>query len=156
MKIVDNKVLEALSAEAKASLRRRKNKDYHTGPEDLLQRLLNAIEPETYVRPHKHQNPDKREVFIILKGSAAIVSFDNAGNITGKAIISREQGVYVVEIPAGIWHTVISLENNTVYYEVKDGPYNPENDKTFASWAPEENTQAAVIYMGLIRQKLNL
>lgn len=156
MKIIDNKVLEALTAEAKASLRKRKNKDYHTGPEDLLQRLLNAIEPETYVRPHKHQNPDKREVFIILKGSAAIVAFDNAGNITGQAIISSEQGVYVVEIPAGIWHTVISLENNTVYYEVKDGPYNPENDKTFATWAPEENTQAAVNYLGLLKQKLNL
>ncbi len=156
MKIIDNKVLEALTAEAKASLRKRKNKDYHTGPEDLLQRLLNAIEPETYVRPHKHQNPDKREVFIILKGSAAIVTFDNKGNVSGKAIISSEQGVYVVEIPAGIWHTVISLENNTVYYEVKDGPYNPENDKTFAIWAPEENTQAAVIYLGLLRQKLNL
>jgi len=108
------------------------------------------------VRPHMHQTPDKREVFIILRGSAAVVSFDNTGNITGSVKICREGDNYVVEMSPGEWHTIVSLEKNTVYYEVKDGPYNPANDKIFAPWAPEENTPEAKGYLACLKHNLGL
>ena len=59
MIIIDSKTLEDLSQKAKESKRKRINLNFHIGDSDLLQRFLNAMEPSTYVRPHKHENPDK-------------------------------------------------------------------------------------------------
>jgi len=147
MKIIDDKTLENLSQKAKKSNRKRINFNYHSGESDLLQRLLNALEPSTYIRPHKHDNPDKREVFIILKGSIAAVIFDDNGKITTYIVMNRENGIYAVEIPPKTWHTLFSLEENSVMYEVKDGPYNANTDKQFADWAPEEGSDKADGYL---------
>ena len=105
------------------------------------------MEPDTYVRPHKHVNPDKREVFFILKGKAAVIEFDEKGNITDHEILDPLQGSYAAEIAPGVFHTIVSLETGTVAYEVKDGPYNPEDDKHFAAWAPEEGSAESDPYL---------
>lgn len=64
IKIADLKFLQKLSKEANVSPRKRKNYNFHETPEDSIQRMLNALHPDTYIRPHKHENPDKREVFV--------------------------------------------------------------------------------------------
>jgi len=152
MLVIDRNILEALSAKAKTAPRKRINLDLHYGAHDVLQRLLNAMEPDTYVRPHKHDTPDKREVFIVLEGSIAIVIFDDEGNIEKHVVLDREKGVYLAEIPPKKWHTLICLQENTVMYEIKDGPYDAYTDKHFAAWAPEENTPEAETYFArLIR-----
>ena len=151
MIIIDSKTLEDLSQKAKESKRKRINLNFHIGDSDLLQRFLNAMEPSTYVRPHKHENPDKREVFIILQGSIAIVIFDDYGKIADISELSKEKGVHAVEIPAKKWHTLVSLEEKTVLYEIKDGPYNVTTDKQFADWAPDEDSDKAVEYLEKIK-----
>lgn len=154
MKIIDSTVLNNLSAQAIASVRKRINLNYHEGAHDTLQRLLNAMEPETYIQPHKHENPDKREVFIMLEGEAAVLIFDDAGKVTASSILNRDTGVYIAEIPPRTWHTIISFRTGTVMYEVKDGPYNPDTDKCFAPWAPSENTAEARMYLEMLRDIL--
>ena len=131
--------LNRLTAEAQKSERLRNNKNYHSDFRDPINRLLNAVEPETYVRPHCHQLPDKTEVFIILRGRAAVFEFDNTGLITESIVLDPKKGHYAVEIPPRIWHSIVSLEPGTVMYEVKNGPYDPDNDKRFAPWAPAED-----------------
>ena len=54
MKRLTADILIALRAEAAASPRRRKNFNLHASPDDPIQRLCNAFEPGTYVRPHRH------------------------------------------------------------------------------------------------------
>ena len=154
MIVIDTKTLENLSLKAKESPRKRINLNCHYGESDLLQRLLNAMEPSTYVRPHKHDNPDKREVFIILKGSIAAVIFDDNGNITDSTVMNRENGIFAVEIPPKTWHTLFSLEEGSVMYEVKDGPYNVNTDKQFADWAPEEGSDKAAGYLQELKMKV--
>ena len=144
---IDNSTLDALTAEAKASPRKRKNKNYHPELSDTLQRMLNAMEPGTYVQPHKHEAPDKREIFVILRGSALVIEFDDNGNIVEKTTLSLLHGVLAVEIPARTWHSVISLEPGTVVYEVKDGPYLARDDKNFAPWAPKEGDADCKLYL---------
>jgi len=151
MIVIEAETLEKLSVKAKESKRKRINLNYHSGESDLLQRLLNAMEPSTYVRPHKHENPDKREVFIILQGSIAAVIFDDDGKITDYSIMKREKGVFCVEVPPKTWHTLISLEENSVMYEFKDGPYDVITDKQFADWAPDENSCKAMEYLDKIK-----
>ena len=156
MKIIDHTILEELSTKAKRSERKRMNFDLHYGPHDVLQRLLNAMEPGTYVRPHKHDTPDKREVFIMLRGRMAVVIFDGNGRIENHAVLDNTEGKYLVEIPPKKWHTLICLQQNTVMYEIKDGPYDVATDKQFANWAPQENTAEAQEYLAEIIKLLKL
>jgi len=143
MKPIDSQVITKLISEAKASMRKRKNLNFHSSNDDPIQRMLNAFEPHSYVQPHAHINPNKREVFILLEGQLLVVFFNSKGDIINHVVLNRESGVYGVEILPGEWHTAISLEEGTVVYEIKDGPYDVSDDKNFASWAPNENTSEA-------------
>lgn len=153
---IDHSILESLSQQAKASDRLRKNKNYHPQLEDPLQRLLNAMEPGTYVQPHKHEDPDKREMFVILKGRILVVEFDAMGNITDHTVLDAAAGMHAVEIPARAWHTVLSLAEGSVVIEFKDGPYNSVDDKNFAAWAPAEGDSTCREYNQKLLKALNL
>ncbi|WP_462317118.1 WbuC family cupin fold metalloprotein [Marinilabilia sp.] len=147
MKLINRDLLNHLTDEASAAKRKRKNLNFHFGPADVLQRMLNAFEPGTYVRPHKHENPAKREVFLLLRGKLMMLFFNDGGEVTERIILSQEHGNYGVEVPAGEWHMAISLERGTIVYELKDGPYDPVNDKEFAPWAPPEGSPEVKDYM---------
>lgn len=135
-----NEVLISESSEkAKNSPRRRINFNFHKEDSASLQRMLNAMEPDTYFQPHKHENPDKVEAFFVLRGRILVVEFDDKGNIIDHLILDAKAGNFGTEIAPRTWHTVICLEADSVAYEVKDGPYNAAIDKNFAVWAPPEN-----------------
>jgi len=153
---IDKALLDGLTHGARTSPRLRMNHNFHYGPADTLQRMLNAMEPGTYVRPHKHENPDKREVFFALRGKLCVVEFNDSGEIADYTVLDSTNQNYGAEIPQRTWHTIISLEAGSVAYEVKDGPYDPENDKNFATWAPEENSPEANEYLRLLIAKLTL
>ena len=153
---IDNRLLDEVSEQAKISPRRRKNYNFHKEPSDTLQRLLNAIEPLSYVQPHKHENPDKREIFFSLRGRIVVIEFDEEGNITDHTVLDPLTGIFGAEIPERVYHTIIALDHNTVSYEVKDGPYNPGDDKNFASWAPKEGEAGTEDYNMKLLKKLNL
>jgi cupin fold WbuC family metalloprotein len=138
MKIIHNQLLNENIEKAKSLPRKRINYNFHETYDANVQRMLNVMEPGTYVQPHKHEDPDKMEVFIILKGKALIVEFDEAGNVIEHIVISVSEGVYGTEIAPRVWHCIIPLEPGTVVYEIKDGPYSPITDKNFAKWAPKE------------------
>jgi cupin fold WbuC family metalloprotein len=156
MIIIDNKLLDVVSAQAKVSPRRRKNYNFHKDYSDTLQRLLNAMEPLSYVQPHKHEDPDKREVFFALRGRIALIEFDDLGNITGHTLLDPLNGIFGAEIPERTFHTIIPLDPETVAYEVKDGPYRMIDDKNFASWAPKEGSAEATDYLKGILKKLGI
>jgi len=153
---VTSHLLANLSDMAKDSPRKRKNHNFHSADSDPLQRMLNALESSTYVRPHRHVNPHKRETFIILTGKVAVVEFDEEGNVIDKIILCSELGNYCAEIITGSWHTVISFEDNSVYYELKDGPYDEGTDKVFAEWAPEEESTKAFNYLEEMKAKVGV
>jgi len=153
---INKELLDKTSANARGSLRKRMNHNFHSELMDRLQRLLNAMEPDTYVQPHKHQESDKREVFILLTGKAVVVEFDNQGTISDHIILDVSSGNYGAEISPGIYHTIISLASGTVVYEVKDGPYTPLNDKNFASWSPEEGSPECKAYNSELLSRLKL
>ena len=155
-KIVSPELLTELSQKAKNSPRGRMNHNFHDDLADPINRMLNAFEPGTYIQPHKYENPDKREVFIVLHGSLVVVFFDNSGTPTDFVLLDRDKGNYAVEIPVGAWHSLFALKSGSVVYEVKDGPYLPISDKNFASWAPKEGHPECAEYLkNLISQYYN-
>ena len=147
MIIINDDFIHPIIAKANVSPRRRMNYNFHPQLDDPLQRMLNCLEPETYVQPHKHENPDKVEAFILLKGKILVVEFDNDGNVTSHALLEAGTGVYGAEIAPRVFHCIIALETGSVIYEVKNGPYSPLNDKNFASWAPKEGAEDCMEYM---------
>lgn len=152
---INSVLLNKVGAEAIVSSRKRKNYNFHETLNDPINRMLNAVEPGSYVQPHKHQNPDKREVFLLLRGRMAVVFFNDEGAITSFSILDITNGNFGVEIPAGQWHTIVSLQTGTVVYEIKDGPYKQEDDKNFATWAPKEGDDSCGEYMDSLMAKMN-
>ena len=153
MKIVSSKLLSELSQKAALLPRKRLNLNFHEELTDPINRMLNAFEPGTYIQPHKHENPDKREVFIILKGALVVVIYDESGNPIDFVLLDPQKGTYAIEIPPRVWHSVISLESGTVVYEIKDGPYLPISDKNFASWAPKEGDPKCDEYLARLTEQ---
>ncbi len=147
LKIVSQKSLSELSQKAIHSPRKRLNFNFHDDLADPINRMLNAFEPGTYIQPHKHENPIKREVFIALRGSLVVVFFNDSGNPVDFVLLDPLKGNHAVEVPQGVWHSVFWLETGTVVYEVKDGPYVQISDKNFASWAPKEGEPGCDEYL---------
>lgn len=142
MKVINDQLLNETIGKAKQSPRLRMNYNFHEKLDDPINRLLNAMEPGTYLRPHRHLNPDKDEVFLLLRGKVAVFIFDEEGNITEKLVLDPKAGVYGAEIKAGVWHGLLVLESGSVIYEVKQGPFAPLSPENFAPWSPEpEDTE---------------
>jgi cupin fold WbuC family metalloprotein len=134
MKIIDKALLDAVSAQAVTNQRLRMNYNFHQQLDDPLNRLLNAMEPGSYFPPHRHKNPDKEEIFLVLRGSVRVIIFDDNGSVVSSTEVSPQKEVYGMEIDAGVWHSLVVLEPNTVVYEVKKGPYVPLTPDNIAPW----------------------
>ena len=147
MKKITAELLEEVTQKALASPRKRMNHNFHEDLGDELQRMLNAMEPYTYGRPHRHADPDREEVFIVLKGTLLVIEFDDAGEISDHVVLSAEEGNYGVEIAPRVFHTVVSLETGSVAFEVKIGPFIPKTEVNSAPWAPAEGTPEADMYV---------
>jgi len=152
LRSIDGAHLDAVSATATASPRRRAIVRYHEHDEPV-QRMLNAMEPDTYVRPHRHTTPPKVEAFLALRGAAAVVRFDDDGEVVEVATIRAGGPNFGAEIPPETWHTVVSLEPGTVLYEVLQGPYAAASHKDFAPWAPDEADPSAAGFLADLRRR---
>lgn len=150
IKLLDKKLLDELAHEAEGLPRRRKNLNLHHSSEDPVQKLFNAVQADSYVRPHRHPELAKTELFIAVRGRFAALIFDDTGSVTEWIEFSPEGEILGAEIKPNTWHTVIALEDGSVFFEVKQDPYAPLSDKDFSSWAPEENAVAVNEFMNLL------
>ncbi|MGZ8216128.1 WbuC family cupin fold metalloprotein [Methylomagnum sp.] len=142
LKIISDRQLHTLSREAGASPRLRRNLNLHPALEDPVQRLFNAMEPGTYVRPHRHARADGWELMLAVRGAFAILTFDDQGAVRERVDLSAVGGPVAVEIPAHAWHAAVALAPETILFEAKPGPYSALDDKDFAAWAPPEGDPA--------------
>lgn len=156
MKKIDATLINKVIKLAKESPRKRVNFNFHDGPADPLQRMLNSMQPGTYLQPHKHENPDKREAFIALTGKFVIIQFHDDGRIADHMILEPRKFNHAAEVDARTYHTIICLEPDSIIYELKDGPYNPSDDKNFASWAPKEGNKECEAYLQQLLSQLNI
>lgn len=137
--------LSALSRGAREAARGRTNLNFHA-PADGYQRMLNAIQPGSYVRPHRHADPGKSETFVVLTGEIGFFWFDDGGRLLGARRIGPNQETRAVDLEPGVWHCFLALAPDTVVFEGKNGPYDAATDKQFPAWAPPESDPAATDY----------
>ena len=126
MKITQT-ILNELTAKAKESPRLRMNLDLRDSAEDTSQRMLNAIEPGSPLPIHRHQKTS--ETVVCIRGRLVEEFYDDLERICTERIeLSPNGPVVALNIPAGQWHTVQSLESGTVILEMKNGKYEPISD----------------------------
>ena len=120
---LDKELFDEISEEARKSQRKRMNYDLRNNANDQSQRMLNAIEPETELPIHRHRNTS--ETCIVLRGAAEELFYDENGIVTECIIMKPDSVCSGVNIAAGRWHKIVSLESGTIIFEAKDGPYEP-------------------------------
>lgn len=120
-------ILDDLTAKAKVSERLRMNLDLRDSDTDGSQRMLNAIEPDSFLPIHIHQKTS--ETMICLRGKLRVEYYDELERTCTESFILEPNGMNVaVSIPIGIWHTVHALESGTCILEMKNGKYEPIQD----------------------------
>lgn len=145
LKKYSNENLQQLTSKAQNSDRLRTNLNIHETTDAAVQRLFLAFEPGTYIRPHRHPEAHKWELFIVLQGELDLLIFDDAGKIVERTTLAPST-TRVVEIPPGTWHSYISRESGTVALEIKQGEYLPTKEHDFLPGSPAENTPEVVTY----------
>ena len=119
--IIDQHILDELTAQAKASSRLRMNLDLRNASTDRSQRMLNAIEPGTEMPIHRHRTSS--ETVVCIRGHFEEYFYDESGNLV--EVVDMVPGGVVLNVPIGQWHSLKSLESGTVLLECKDGAYEP-------------------------------
>lgn len=119
--IITQKILDELTAKAKASERLRCNLDLRNSADDQSQRMLNALEPGTVMPIHRHKGSS--ETCICIRGHFEEYFYDSEGRLTDT--IDMVPGGVVLNIEKGQWHSLKCLESGTILFEAKDGPYEP-------------------------------
>ena len=131
--IIDKKILDELTENAKATPRLRCNLDLRNSAEDKSQRMLNALEPGSIMPIHRHKGSS--ETYVCIRGhfeeylygytetrSDGTPDPDSFGII--ETIDMYPEGP-ILNIEKGQWHSLKCLESGTVLFEAKDGPYQP-------------------------------
>jgi cupin fold WbuC family metalloprotein len=135
-------LLSEVAEKARRSPRGRQNHNFHEMT-DAVHRLLNALEPGTYIRPHRHLSKEKTETAIAVAGRIGVIFFADDGDRREGRVIAPSSDVCGVEVPPGVWHTFVALEPGSVFFEVKAGPYRPPAGDELAAWAPPEGAPEA-------------
>lgn len=151
MKAITAEALAALSTQAAGRARLRANWDIHASATDPVQRFCNAIEPGSYIRPHRHGEAGKWELSIALKGRVVLVLFTPEGVLTDRIVLSAGGPTFGIETAPGTWHSFAGLEPGSVLFELKPGPYDPAADKDFAAWAPPEGDPRCSLFEAWFR-----
>ena len=142
---IDQELFAQVSAEARQHPRLRLNHNFHR-EQDSVQRFLNVLQPGTYVRPHRHRRNGSGtgfECFLVLQGAIGLLLFNDEGEIQQQLHLSANGPTHGIEIAEDQFHTLVALEADSVIFELKQGPYQPTEDKDFLRGSPLEGCEEA-------------
>ena len=159
MKVFSSQYFEKLLDAASQSQRLRAHANVHRSYGEHCQKLFNAIQVNSYIRPHRHSLDPKDECLIAIKGLFGFITFTEQGLIEPVILFGSERYSEKLSIPSGLelpsdtWHTVVSLVDESILFEVKSGPFDPNLAKEYALWAPKEGSKDVSQYLETLKQK---
>ena len=121
--VIDKKILDELTRQAKENPRLRQAMDLRNSPEDGSQRMLNALEPETVMPIHRHHASS--ETVVILRGKIRWIFYDDLGREMEHITLDANGEPRMLNVEKDRWHSLECLETGSILYESKDGPYHP-------------------------------
>lgn len=145
IRTITQEMIETFMKQAAESPRKRMIYRLHEH-EEPVQRMVNAMLPGTYTPPHKHENPDKVELFSILVGKFALLRFDDSGTVQDVFVLDAAGPNRIADIAPRTYHALVVLEPSATL-EIIQGPYHASTHKQFAPWAPAEDSPDAPGYL---------
>lgn len=142
--------LQELVLLAGQSNRGRAHLNTHDSLDADVQRLFIATSRDTYIRPHRHNEPHKWEFFLLIEGRMDLLLFADDGEIMERCRLSHDD-TRAVEVPAGQWHSYVCCQPGTMALEVKQGAYTPATVDELAPWSPEEDVTGAADFLTWMR-----
>jgi cupin fold WbuC family metalloprotein len=144
MKRVTSATLTEMMARAAASPRQRSHYNLHEAADDPVQRLFVAAKRDSYFRVHRH--PAKWEFSLVVRGLFDVLTFDDTGLVLDRIRVGPAADIIAFELPANTWHAWLPQLDDSAFFEVKQGPYDPATAAEFASWAPAEGAPEAALF----------
>lgn len=144
VEFIDLDLMKRVSDEGRLSPRLRMNYNFHREECEPVNRLLNAMHRGTFLPVHRHLNPDRCESSVVLRGRIGVVIYDDEGHVVERREVGEGLSCRGFDIEAGVWHGIVVLEDDTVLYEVKQGPYAPLMADNIAPWSPAADDAWAV------------
>lgn len=141
---ITDRMMDAVADEARRSPRLRMNRNFHSSTDEPVNRLLNVMHRGSYLPVHRHLSPALTESSVVLRGRVGLTIYDDEGNVVERRIVCPKSGCHGFDIEAGVWHGLVVLEDDTVLFEVKQGPYAPITPDNLAPWSPAAEDTAAV------------
>jgi cupin fold WbuC family metalloprotein len=153
VQIISKPLLDEVSRAAQVSTRQRKNYNFHQRDDSACHRLLNALEPDTYIPPQCHRDKAKGESIVIMRGKVGVLIFAGDGKIEQRFVIEPDSETLGVDILSGVIHSLVALEKNSVFFEAKAGPYVPLAENERVNWVPTEGADAAPEYLAWMKNQ---
>ena len=135
--ITEALIQECIEA-SRESARKRMILPLHKSADAKIHRMFNAMQPGSYIQPHRHLFPPKAESVIVLQGAILAFIFNDQGQIEEVHRVAAGSSTIGIDSEPGVYHTFVAVEEDTIFFEVKPGPYSVVDDKDFAPWAPAE------------------
>ena len=120
--VARKQVAGGLSEQAKNNPRLRQAMDLRNSPDDLSQRMLNALEPGTVMPIHRHHGSS--ETVVVLRGKIKWIFYDNDGKETEQVTLDANGEVRMLNVERDRWHSLECLES-AVLFETKNEAYHP-------------------------------
>jgi len=153
--VIDSELMQRAIEASRKSPRKRVILPIHKTHDDPLQRMLNAIQPGSYIRPHRHFAPPTAESIVMLRGAIGLVTFQLDGQVDRLIRVEARSPSVGIDISPTVYHTFFALEPDTVCFEVKAGPFDPKAAKDFADWAPAEGADQSMKYLRSLYGRFN-
>lgn len=138
MEVIDYNLMAELTIQAVQSPRKRAHYNLHQSLDEAIHRVVMAVEPGSYIRPHRHLTGNKFELFTIFRGRGSVFIFSKDGAILNRIDMTPGGDTAAIELAPETWHAFVAWQSGTVVCEVKPGPYFPVPESDVAEWAPAE------------------
>jgi cupin fold WbuC family metalloprotein len=136
-----------LLAQSRQSPRKRMLQLLHKTEDAAAHRMFNAMQPGTYITPHRHLDPPKDETVLVMAGAMLFIRFTDDGEIAEQVLLQPGTETFGVDVAPHVYHTFVPLKQDTLVFECKTGPYVAESDKNVPDWAPREGSPEAEPYL---------
>ena len=87
------------------------NHNLHQELADPIQRLAIAMEPGTYIRPHRHLQT--WELLTSLQGRFVVLNFDDEGTVIARAVLGKRPRCWKPPSPAGMRCSLIPAPSSS-------------------------------------------
>ncbi|MEW9679959.1 WbuC family cupin fold metalloprotein [Pseudomonas sp. TE50-2] len=151
---LDQSLFVGLAQQAISSPRGRQNHNFHA-MEEPCHRMAVGLQPRTYIQPHRHLSDDKAETLIVLKGRLGLLIFDDQGAVIGKRVLEAGGECLGVDLVPGVFHGLVVLEDDSIMFECKAGPYRPVGEGELAEWAPRDGEAGVADYHAWMRAQFD-